>query len=172
MVETIAAAVLLTAFVALQAMAGWQDFRHLIIPNGICLTLAALYLPFVLVAGIDPLAGLATGVAVFAAGAALFAAGWIGGGDVKLLAATALWAGPVFVPAMLVIVLLSGGAFAIIEWFRLGRVRRQLAVAGPAPSRFTLARDRDVGVAVVPYCLAIVTGGAYVAASHFVALAL
>ena len=148
MVETIAALALLTVFVGLLAMAGWHDFRHLIIPNGICAALVVLYVPFALATGVDPLAGLATGLATFAAGAALFALGWFGGGDVKLLAATALWAGPVYLPALLVIVLLSGGAFAMIEWFRLGHVCRRLANAGRVVSRFTLARNRAGGVAV------------------------
>ena len=44
----------------------------------------------------------------------LFASGYMGGGDVKLLAATALWAGLGQVMPLLAMVAIVGGGFALV----------------------------------------------------------
>lgn len=75
-------------------MAAYMDASIMKIPNWISLVIIALFLamtPFawdgVAVFGEHLLVGLA----FFIAGFAMFALGWMGGGDAKLLAATALW---------------------------------------------------------------------------------
>jgi prepilin peptidase CpaA len=50
-------------------------------------------------------------LAVFAG---MFAAGWMGGGDVKLLTALALWIKPVWFVQLIVVMALAGGALTLV----------------------------------------------------------
>jgi len=58
--------------------------------------------------------GLICGLAVFALAAACWWRGWIGGGDVKLLGATAILIPPILVPGYIVSVALAGGGLALL----------------------------------------------------------
>src|SRR5262249_13684982 len=87
----------LAGFVALMAIAAFEDFRRLVIPNGVVVGLCVLWPVHLatapggtLVAGMT---AIGCGFAIFFAGALLFSRGLIGGGDVKLFAVAALWAG-------------------------------------------------------------------------------
>ncbi|MHB2169178.1 A24 family peptidase [Alsobacter sp. R-9] len=89
--------VVLMAFPALMAYAAASDLLTMTIPNRITIALAVLF--FLLA----PIAGLgweqigwhaAVGAGALVIGIAVFAFGWMGGGDAKLMAATALWFGP------------------------------------------------------------------------------
>lgn len=88
----------------LAAAAMVTDLRRMRIPNALNAVLALLFLPWA--AACLPLHAaawsLALGALTLAAGFALFATGRMGGGDVKMLAAGALWVGP------------SGGAQALL----------------------------------------------------------
>lgn len=87
---------LLTFFPALMAFAAASDLLTMTIPNRACLALAlgygvlalALGVP-VSVVGVNATCGAFVLMLTFA----LFQMGWIGGGDAKLAAATALWVG-------------------------------------------------------------------------------
>jgi prepilin peptidase CpaA len=105
----------LAVYVVPLVMAGVSDFRTLRIPNWLTGTLALAFPLGALAAGqpIDWLSHIAAGFAVFTVGAALFAMRLMGGGDVKLLAATALWVGLAQLLPFLVLVALVGGVFAI-----------------------------------------------------------
>jgi prepilin peptidase CpaA len=86
----------LAGFAGLMAVAAFEDFRRFTIPNWLTLGLCALW-PVSLVAAPSfsgALAALGCALIVFLIGALLFARGYIGGGDVKLLAAAVLWVGP------------------------------------------------------------------------------
>lgn len=72
------------------------------------------------------------GVAMFLLGAVLFAFGLFGGGDVKLVAAMALWTGFADLPRFLLIMGAAGGLLGFV--FLLKRRRQQPAVASPSPS--------------------------------------
>jgi prepilin peptidase CpaA len=75
--------------------AGW-DLASYTIPNMLSAAIILLFLAFALVAGLSGAqlgTHLAAGLVALAAGFAMFAAGFIGGGDAKLFAATALWFG-------------------------------------------------------------------------------
>jgi len=110
--------------------------------------------------------GLAVGcaAAVFAAGAVGFALGALGGGDVKLLAASSLFAGPALLPEFLLVTALTGGllGLAMLAGARIGSVAPAGDVAGdaageaPVPSRFGRG---------LPYGPAIAAGGLWVAAT-------
>lgn len=112
-----------------------SDLRRFTIPNWICLALVVLYAlrgATALWAGAAPAAWafpVVPAFVVLAAGAAAFNRGWLGGGDVKLLAAAALWmpAGQVF-DFLTLVALLGGGLAAVV----LAITRLRPAAAGTA----------------------------------------
>ena len=114
---TVFQAVLLTSFPALVIIAALTDATTFTIPNRISLLLLAAYVPASLLLG-RPLAAVAVeagiGAAALVAGMGMFAAGWIGGGDAKLFAASALWLGWAGLPLFLLVTALSGGALAVL----------------------------------------------------------
>jgi prepilin peptidase CpaA len=65
--------------------------------------------------------GLLAGCLIFAAAAICWQRGWLGGGDVKLLAACGMLVPPTLAVSMLLDVALSGGVLAII-YLALGRL--------------------------------------------------
>ncbi|MEP4380658.1 MAG: prepilin peptidase [Alphaproteobacteria bacterium] len=161
--------ILLLGLLGLAVTAAVTDLRSYRIPNSISLAIAASFPIFVLAGGADFRGGLFAGGLVFAVGVFLYSRGWMGGGDVKLLAALSLWAGTELVLPMVVIITLTGGIMSFAEWFRIGGFNRLLArhiptmdgaIAVPA------ARER----AVVPYAAAILAGALYVAVSRAVIL--
>jgi prepilin peptidase CpaA len=147
----------LAGFAGLMAMAAFEDFRRLIIPNAVPAGLCILW-PFYLLTA--PGLGLAAGaaaagcaVAVFLAGALLFSRGVLGGGDVKLLAAATLWAGSTGTPTLLVLTALLGGLLCLFVLTPLG----QIAMA--ANGQVVLDRAGSAAIekrpVVVPYGMAI-----------------
>jgi prepilin peptidase CpaA len=143
-------------FFALLGAAAVIDVRSLKIPNEICLSILILYPAHVLTGGSAawlPAMGLA--LAVFIVGFVPFGLGWMGGGDVKLMTVTALWAGPALIGDFLLLTAIAGGTCALIML---------------APSRFALAhiceaagaerlRDAVLGRSI-PYAVAIAIGAA------------
>src|SRR5713226_2015705 len=91
------------AFAALLLWAAGEDIHRLTIGNWVSLTMIGLYPIHVLTSPVPvnwPVAALIA-TATFAAGFVLFALKMVGGGDVKLLAATSLWANPAFFPSFI-----------------------------------------------------------------------
>jgi prepilin peptidase CpaA len=89
-------AVILLLFPALMAFAACSDFLTMTISNRVALALIAGFVAAALVTGMSAAAvasHAAAGFLVLALAFACFARGWIGGGDAKLAAATALWLG-------------------------------------------------------------------------------
>jgi len=85
------------------------------------------------------------GVAMFLLGAGLFALGLFGGGDVKLIAAMALWTGFADLPRFLLIMGAAGGLLGLV--LLLKRRRQQPASSAPAPTGSSAA---EAAVAVAP----------------------
>ena len=143
----------LLAFAILLLWAAGEDVRRLIIPNWISLAIVGLYPVFVLTGPAVSNWLLAAGVAavVLLGGLALFAARLMGGGDVKLMAAVALWAGPGGLPLLISVTAIAGGvvaaALVIVRW---GTSRHQ---------------GRSARSGVMPYGVAIAAGGLAVALS-------
>jgi len=121
-------------FALLLVAAAAEDAARLRISNVLCVAILAA--AFVAIAIAGPERALWQNVVVFGTlltvGTALFAAGRLGGGDVKLLAATGLWFDIRGGAVMLTSVLLAGGvlalvilAFRLFHWSdkALGRVR-------------------------------------------------
>jgi prepilin peptidase CpaA len=100
----------LALMAALVIGAGVQDLRSMQIANGFSLAIAGLFVVWA-AAGLaggkmsfeDLALSLGCGVAVFGVGTVAFAFGALGGGDVKLLAAVSLFAGPQRLPDFLII---------------------------------------------------------------------
>jgi prepilin peptidase CpaA len=89
-------AVKLLLFPALMAFAASSDLFTMTISNRVSLLLAAGFLALALATGMSAAAiGSHVGAAalVLTVAFVMFAQGWIGGGDAKLAAATALWLG-------------------------------------------------------------------------------
>jgi len=154
---TLSQTVCLPALAALLVAAAWQDIRTLHIGNGLSIAIVALFLGW---AGIGLIDGFYTlrafglslgcGAILFAVGAGAFAAGILGGGDVKLLAALGLFAGPALVLDLLLVTALVGGVLglAVLAGVPLGPVS--------TPGEAALRRR-------LPYGPAIAVGGLWVA---------
>jgi prepilin peptidase CpaA len=130
------------------------DLRRFEIPDTLSIVILLSAGAFGLVTpGFDWLWHLAGLGLMFAVGLGLFAAGWMGGGDIKLLVATALWTGLQGLPPFLLGVSLAGGALAII----LLASRAALKASGVAMEN--MPGPLRPG-APMPYAIAI-TGGAF-----------
>ena len=101
---------------ALLVVAALKDLTSYTIPNWISLALIVGFFPAALALGM-PWASLGLhvgiGVAALIAGMAMFALGWIGGGDAKVFAATALWLGWPASATFLLVTALAGGVLAL-----------------------------------------------------------
>ncbi|MGD9615976.1 MAG: prepilin peptidase [Alphaproteobacteria bacterium] len=158
----------LSLFAAVMAVAAFEDFRRLTIPNLLPLVLCAAWPLHVAAAPslAGALAAVGVALAVFLGGAVLFARGWLGGGDVKLLAAATLWAGAPRALGLLVATALLGGVLALILLHPIvGRI------AAAARSRLApLGNPRGCPAAPlpavpVPYGVAIAGAGLIVVVS-------
>lgn len=106
------------ALCALLIAAAITDLRSRIISNRLNLTIATLAPLWWIASGLAPWPGVAlqllTAAIVFALFAALFAAGMMGGGDVKLLGALALWFPWQAVLSLIVLMAILGGVVTIV----------------------------------------------------------
>lgn len=114
---------LLLFFPALMAFAAASDLLTMTIPNRVSLLLVAGFIALALLTGMPlKLLGLhlAAGALTLAITFGMFAMGWIGGGDAKLAAATALWCGFGALLEYLVFASIIGGGLtlAILSWRR------------------------------------------------------
>lgn len=107
---------LLLAFPALMAYAAASDLLTMTIPNKLALALVASFAVFAIWAGLSPAAiAMHVGAAavVLVVSFCLFALGWVGGGDAKLVAATALWLGFGTLMEYLVLASVAGGVLTL-----------------------------------------------------------
>jgi len=144
---------LLTAILALLLIvAAVVDIRTFTISNRLVIAVALLAPLFWLAAGIplwpDAAYRVAIAVAVFAGLAATFYLGMMGGGDVKLAAALALWFSPLTTVKFLVLMSIAGGALTLI-----------VIIAHKIRSR--------EGRPEIPYGVAIAFGGLWLVAQRF-----
>jgi prepilin peptidase CpaA len=152
----------LPVFAVVMAIAAYEDFRRLVIPNLLPIILCVTW-PLHFVASPSLLAGAAAigcALAVFLVGAALFARGYLGGGDVKLLACATLWAGAGQTPSLLILTGVLGGALTLFLIMPLGA---QLAAAGRAllapsamPADPSATKSVPYGVAIAGAALIVI----------------
>lgn len=113
---------LLGTLAGLLVIAAIGDIRHFIISNRLCLTVALLGLVYTLADVNLPdaqllqgsikwhlIATLAIALVIFVVCAIFFALKLMGGGDVKLIAAIALWTGPRWTLDFLLVTAIAGG---------------------------------------------------------------
>lgn len=149
------ALVLATVAVALFAAAAYTDIRSRRIPNAVSVALALLGLARIamaLVAGESALTAaldLAAALTVFVLAAVAFRFRLLGGGDVKLLAAGALWLGAAALGPYILFTAVAGGVLAMlfVGWHFV----LPASMRGVRPS--------------LPYAVAIAAGGIFVTAS-------
>ena len=155
-------------------MAALHDIMARTVPNQLVLAIASagLVAQGAVLAGsahlVDGLfsAGMAllAALLVFVAAALAWRRGWMGGGDVKLLGASALLMPAALVPSLLVATSLAGGVLSLIYLV----ARRRLARPGPGRAASLLARVlkaerwRLRRGGPLPYAVAIAGGACFV----------
>jgi prepilin peptidase CpaA len=153
-VFTAAAAMSMFAFTMVHA--GITDLTSYKIRNDLMLAFLLVY------AALAPFSGfavheiawsVAVAVAVLLCAFILFALGWIGGGDAKLAAVTALWFGADQTPAYLVYTALFGGVFTLAVLKFRGLPLPAFLLNTPWIARL---HSRDAGI---PYGVAMAMAG-------------
>ena len=113
----------LILFPALMAFAAASDLLTMTISNRISIILVGGFLALAIASGMAPmqiLSHLGAGALVLVVSFGLFSCGWIGGGDAKLAAATALWFGfDLLLPYLLYASVLGGVLTLLLLQFRL-----------------------------------------------------
>ena len=146
------ATLLLAALALLLFAACWFDLRTRTIPNELNLAVALLAIPFWWASGLPlwPDVALQVGVAagVFGLFALAFAIGAMGGGDVKLIGALALWLPWQAMLLVLVIMSIAGGALTLAMLIRHRLARRETPLE-------------------IPYGVAIAFGGLWLIGQRF-----
>lgn len=107
----------LVVFPAAMAYAAASDLTTMTIPNWLCLSLIAAFGLCAAASGFGWAQSgwhLATGLMMLSICFGMFAAGWIGGGDAKLAAVTALWLGFDQLLPYLFIASLGGGLLTVL----------------------------------------------------------
>ena len=144
--------ILLVLLGALLLVAAVIDVRTFTISNRLNLTIALLaplyWLSIALPLWPDAAIQLGAGAGVFALLAVAFFAGVMGGGDVKLAAALALWFSPASTLKFLIIMSLAGGVLTL-AYLAFHRVKRR------------------EGRPEIPYGVAIAIGGIAILAQRF-----
>lgn len=160
--------VAVTLFAAVMAIAAFEDFRRLVIPNLLPIVLCIGW-PFYFAAApslTGALEAIGCALAVFLVGAVLFVRGYLGGGDVKLLSAATLWAGPAGTPTLLMLTTVLGGMLALLLLIPGGR---QVATAARLMLGQMPAPPPARGLALpVPYGVAIAVAGVIVVLSPYI----
>lgn len=141
------------------AYAALSDLRTFRIPNMCTVLLLGLYPIHVWMSpsSVDVTGALVVAAISFVVCFAIYATGRLGGGDVKLISALALWAGPTLIAELLVITTFAGGALSLIY---LSRFRDVIALSfervGEASARDHVLSEK------LPYGMAIACGGCIV----------
>lgn len=143
---------LLVALAIALVIAAFTDIRRRQIDNWLNLSIALGAPLFWWASGVSLWPGVAIQIgialAAFAILAGLFALRMMGGGDVKLLTALALWIEPGLFLQLLIVMALAGGVLTVVlgAWHVMRRQRDRLQV---------------------PYGVAISTGGLWVLCTHY-----
>jgi prepilin peptidase CpaA len=147
-----ASEILIVLLAAALVVAAVGDIRTRTIPNWLTIAVALAAIPFWWLSDLalwpDVAVRIGVAAALFAAFALAFYLGMMGGGDVKLLAALALWLPPGAVLFLLVVMSLAGGAITLFMLVRHRLARRQ-------------------GQLEIPYGVAIAFGGLWLISERF-----
>jgi prepilin peptidase CpaA len=145
----------LLLFPALMAFAAASDLFTMTIPNRVSLALVGGFVALALMSGMglhDILTHVGAGAAVLVVAFGCFTMGWVGGGDAKIAAATALWFGFAHLLDYFVYASLFGGALTLLLLqFRQWPLPYSLA----SQSWLLKLHARDSGI---PYGIALAIG--------------
>lgn len=171
---------ILFLFAATMVWAAISDFSSFILSNRLCLSVIGLYLIFIgvlFIIGIPPTwsyigYSFAIAIITFLILLSLFAYGYIGGGDVKLIPAVLLWAGPAYSIEFILITTLCGGIVAILticcrylkSYLSAQKSSENINLSMPESSEL-VNRENNI-----PYGIGISVGGLYVAFQLYQAL--
>jgi prepilin peptidase CpaA len=145
-------AIRLLLFPALMAFAASSDLLTMTISNRLSLALTGGFFLLTIVIGMSLSAigmHLAAGALVLVFAFGFFSQGWIGGGDAKLAAATALWFGFDYLLDYLVYASMFGGVLTLI----LIQFRK-LPLPGPLARQTWILRLHETGGGI-PYGIAL-----------------
>jgi prepilin peptidase CpaA len=125
------------------------------IPNYLCGLLILLFPVFVMTAprSIDWHQNLMVFGLVALSGFAMFLGNMAGAGDIKLLSAASLWAGPHFIAVLLVVTAIAGGIESLIIAAITYRKHRN------EPEKSGASQAASLAKVSIPYGIAIATGG-------------
>ncbi|WP_158272047.1 A24 family peptidase [Marinicauda salina] len=140
---------------AIVAAAAVSDVRSYTIPNAFPIVVAALFLLAIPLAGYGPAQigwHVLSTVIGFGVGFGMFMFRLMGGGDVKLFAALALWTPPGIFATLAVAVAIAGGLLAGGVLAALW-IRQRISQAAPDP-------DKAISKTRLPYGVAIFAGAA------------
>ena len=145
----------MVVFPGLLALAAGWDLASYTIPNRLSLALIVSFLAFVAFSGLPVSvlgSHLAAGAIALAAAFSLFAAGYIGGGDAKLFAATGLWFGFSDIFSYALVAAVFGGVLALSVL-----MARRIPLPASLHNQAWLMRLYD-GRKGIPYGVALAAG--------------
>lgn len=145
-------AIIFVVFPLCLAVAACSDFLMMLIPNRVPAILLAAFFVVAPLAGLgltEMATHLAAGVIVFSGCFALFALNVMGGGDAKLLTASAVWFGMTFsLFEFLVYVSFFGGVLTLGILSLRAHTDTILASGFPVPDSFIMAKKIPYGIAI------------------------
>lgn len=147
-----AQAIIFVVFPLCLAVAACSDFLTMLIPNRVSAILLASFLVVAPLTGLglaDVAMHLAAGLIVFSVCFALFAVNVMGGGDAKLLTASAVWFGMTFsVFEFLIYVSFFGGILTLAILSLRSHTNAILASGLPVPGHLLTAKKVPYGIAI------------------------
>lgn len=145
-------AIIFVVFPLCLAVAAFSDFLTMLIPNRVSAILLASFIIVAPLAGLDLTdiaMHLAAGLIVFAVCFALFALNIMGGGDAKLLTASAVWFGLTFsLFEFLIYVSFLGGILTLAVLSLRAHTNTILASGLPVPGHLLTAKKVPYGIAI------------------------
>jgi prepilin peptidase CpaA len=137
-----------------------QDLRQRKVSNALCAGIAVLALVrWAILMQIEPAAwAVASAAILFGIGLVFFALNWLGGGDVKLISATALLIGSSDTPNFLFLMSAIGSALALVLLFHL-KLGRFYGALSPETAHPVMTADDHTKV---PYAVAVAVAAAIV----------
>jgi prepilin peptidase CpaA len=152
MTYTLPQSVIFACFQLLLVAAAMQDATRLRISNLFSIAIIITFVAWAAIVGVefDIWQNVVSFLLCLSAGLFLFSKGWLGGGDVKLLAAAALWFDLAGAGRMLVFIMLGGGLLALAIII----TRRMIPMHLAEGSGWPVLRRRGP----VPYGIAIAAG--------------
>tara|TARA_R110002072_G_scaffold232567_3_gene390037 strand:- start:699 stop:1238 length:540 start_codon:yes stop_codon:yes gene_type:complete len=159
--------IVIALFVILMFWAAYSDLTSYTLSNKLCLSVALLYPIYLLSRYLDGqmlpwftvLLALGIAALIFIIFAVLFALNIMGGGDVKLIPAVALWAGPAYSLQFLFLMALIGGGIAAVILLK-NRLKASKYYKSSENINLSVAEKNE---SAVPYGVGIAGGGIYVA---------